>query len=253
MKCFAITNQKGGVAKTTTAVNLAAGLALRDNKVLLIDTDPQANATLHLGFKATDIHQSLDNLYYEEDTGIRDVILSRGDLDIIPAAQPLAYAEQRLAEVLARENMLRDKLKAVQSHYQYCIIDCPPNLGLLTMNAYVAATDIIVMIQPEFFALEGLKRITEITGLIQQRVNPEITISGYLLANFDARKKQHKAVQLSVRKAFGATVFNTMIRTNAPLSNCTSKGETIFEHDNTCYGAIDYMNLAKEVELRYGR
>lgn len=252
MKCFAITNQKGGVAKTTTAVNLAAGLAKRGHRVLLIDTDPQANATIHLGMKPSDITKALDNLYLEDDLDIKTVIIQRDGFDVIPAAQPLAYTGRQLSDRLSRETILDKKLKPIKDDYDYIIIDCPPNLGFLTLNAYVMATDIIVMVQPEFFALEGLKRIQEVTRTIQKYLKPELKLSGYLMANFDGRKKQHAGIQQSVRNAFPREAFDTIIRTNAALSNCTSKGQTIFEYNHNCKGAKDYSQLAQEVEKRYG-
>lgn len=252
MKCFAITNQKGGVAKTTTAVNLAAGLAKRDHRVLLIDTDPQANATIHLGFKPSGINKALDNLYLEDDLDIKTVIIQRDGFDVIPAAQQLAYTDTQLSDRVSRETILDRKLEPIKDDYDYIIIDCPPNLGFLTLNTYVAATDIIVMVQPEFFALEGLKRIQEVSRTIKKYLNPELKLSGYLMANFDGRKKQHAGIQQSVRNAFPNEAFDTIIRTNAALSNCTSKGQTIFEYNRNCKGAKDYGQLAQEVEQRYG-
>lgn len=252
MKCIAITNQKGGVAKTTTAVNLSAGLHNLGKKVLLIDSDPQANATSHLGFRGKELTKTLDNLYYEDELQADEVILSRNGLSVIPAGEPLAYAEQKLSGIPAKENILNEKIGQIRDQYEYIIIDCPPNLGFLTMNAFAAATDMLVVIKPEYFALEGLKRISKIAGLVQKRLNPQLSLSGYLLANFDARKKQHKEIRRSINKAFPDQVLQTVIRTHANLSNCTAKGQTIFEYAPKCYGAIDYKNLAEEVIQHYG-
>lgn len=252
MKCIAITNQKGGVAKTTTAVNLSSGLNDLGKRVLLIDSDPQANATTHLGFNGKELTKTLDNLYYEDGLEVDDVICTRKRLDVIPAGEPLSFAEQKLSGIPAKENILNEILGQVRDQYEYIIIDCPPNLGFLTMNAYAAATDMLVVIKPEYFALEGLRRISKIAGLVQKRLNPDLSLSGYLLANFDARKKQHKKIRRSIRKAFPDQVLQTVIRTNANLSNCTAKGQTIFEYDPKCYGAIDYKNLAQEVIQHYG-
>jgi chromosome partitioning protein len=252
MNCIAITNQKGGVAKTTTAVNLSAGLHNLGKKVLLIDSDPQANATSHLGFSGAELNKTLDNLYYEDELKAEETILSRDGLSIIAAGEPLAYAEQKLSGIPAKENILKERIAQIRDQYDYIIIDCPPNLGFLTMNAFAAATDMLVVIKPEYFALEGLKRISKIAELVQKRLNPELTLSGYLLANFDARKKQHKQIRQSIKKAFPDRVLQTVIRTHANLSNCTAKGQTIFEYDPKCYGAIDYKNLAEEVIQHYG-
>jgi len=252
MTCIAITNQKGGVAKTTTAVNLSAGLLSLGKKVLLVDSDPQANATSHLGFSGKELQKTLDNLYYEEGLEPRDVILARDGLDLIPAGEPLAYAQQKLAGVPAREKILMEKLRPVRDTYDYIIIDCPPNLGFLTINAFTTASDMLVVIKPEYFALEGLRRISKTARLVQKRLNPQLHISGYLLANVDARKKQHKQIRTSLRKAFPDKVLETVIRTNANLSNCTARGQTIFEYNPNCYGAIDYMKLAQEVVEHYG-
>lgn len=251
MNCIAITNQKGGVAKTTTAVNLAAGLQGLGKKVLLIDSDPQANATSHLGFSAKELDKTLDDLYYQEQLPASEVIVPRGGLDLIPAGEPLAYAEQKLAGIPAKERILTEKLAPVQGRYDYILIDCPPNLGFLTVNAFTAATDMLVVIKPEYFALEGLRRISKTARLVQKRINPDLNISGYLLANFDARKKQHKQIRSSIREAFPNKVLQTVIRTNAPLSNCTSYGQTIFEYDPKCYGARDYQSLSGEVAKFY--
>jgi chromosome partitioning protein len=256
MNCIAITNQKGGVAKTTTAVNLAAGLHRLGKSVLLIDSDPQANATSHLGIDRKRLTKTLDNLYYESDLDISEVLISRngfGGLDVLPAGEPLAYAEQKLSGVPVKEKLLAERLAKIDKDYDYIIIDCPPNLGFLTINALVAATDMLVVIKPEYFALDGLMRISEKADLIKERINPKLNLSGYLLANYDGRKNQHKAIRKAVKEKFPEKVFQTVIRTNARLSNATSQGQTIFEYDNSSYGAIDYMNLSKEVEERYGR
>jgi len=232
MNCIAITNQKGGVAKTTTAVNLAAGLHQLGKAVLLIDSDPQANATSHLGIDRKRLKKTLDNLFYESDLDISEVLISRNGfagLDVLPAGEPLAYAEQKLSGVPVKEKLLAERLAKIDRDYDYIIIDCPPNLGFLTMNALVAATDMLVVIKPEYFALDGLMRISKKAELIKERINPKLNLSGYLLANYDGRKNQHKAIRKAVKEKFPGKVFQTVIRTNARLSNAMSQGQTIFE------------------------
>jgi chromosome partitioning protein len=250
---IAIANQKGGVGKTTTAVNLSAGLSNLGFSVLLVDSDSQGNATSHLNFNKNEIPKTLDNLYYEEDLKTSDVILPRNGIDFLPAAEPLAYAQQKLVGVAGKEKILMERLEEVEANYDFIIIDCPPNLGFLTINAFSAATDMVIIVKPEYFALEGLKRISKTVKQVRKRLNDKIHISGYLITDFDARKNQHKGIRDSIRRSFGETVFQTVIRTNSKLSNCTSRGQTIFEYDPNSYGAVDYLNLAKEVGERYGR
>jgi len=250
---IAVANQKGGVGKTTTAVNVSAGLSNLGFKVLLVDSDPQGNATSHLNFKKSEIPKTLDNLYYEENLKMKDAILSRGDMDFIAAAEPLAYSQQKLAGVAGKEKILMERLGEVKIDYDFIIIDCPPNLGFLTINALTASTDMMITVKPEYFALEGLKRISKTVKQVRKRLNDKIRLSGYVITDFDARKKQHKGIRDSLRRAFEGAVFQTVIRTNSKLSNCTSKGQTIFEHEAKSNGAVDYLNLAKEVGERYGR
>lgn len=253
MKLIAITNQKGGVAKTTTAVNLSAALSRKGKRVLLVDSDPQANASTHMGIDINSIEYSLDNLYYKSTVSISDVIINRHGFSILPAGEPLAYAEQKLAGIPGRELVLSELLAPLANQYDYTIIDCPPNLGLLTINAFTAATELIITIKPEYFALEGLNQMATIFEFVKKRLNPNVTILGYLIANYDARKNQHKGIKSSLYHSFNGQMFDTIIRTNATLSDCTSKGVSIFEYDPKGYGAIDYANLAAEIEKRYGK
>jgi len=253
MKLIAITNQKGGVAKTTTAVNLSAALVRNGRRVLLIDSDPQANATTHMGIDISDIEFSLDNLYYEQNLPISEVIIERHGISVLPAGEPLAYADQKLSGIPGREMILAELLAPLSGQFDYGIIDCPPNLGFLTINAFTAASDLIITVKPEYFALEGINQIATILEFVQKRLNPGVTILGYLIANYDARKNQHKGIKSSLYQSFNGQVFNTVIRTNATLSDCTSKGLTIFEHKPNSAGAMDYSNLANEIEERYGQ
>lgn len=253
MKVIAVANQKGGVAKTTTAVNLSAALVKKGHRVLLIDSDPQANATTHMGIDRSNTDITLDNLYYENDIPVTDAIIKRHGVHVIPSGEPLAYAEQKLSGIPGRELILSELLDQVRDQFDYVIIDCPPNLGFLTINAFTAANDLIITIKPEYFALEGLKQISTIYQFVKKRLNEELKIFGYVIANYDDRKNQHKGIKKSLYKTFDGLVFETVIRTNSKLSDCTSKGQTIFEYDPKGYGAIDYNNLATEIEQRYGR
>lgn len=253
MKIIAITNQKGGVAKTTTAVNLSAGLVRLGYKVLLIDSDPQSNATIHMGVDPSELELTLDDLYYRPEINAENIILNINGLHLLPAAKPLSYAEQKLAGVPGKEFILSEKLNSVKTNYDFAIIDCPPNLGFLTVNAFNAANDLIITVKPEFFALEGLTEINSIIEHIQRRLNPDLALSGYVITDYDHRKNQHKAIRKSIGNVFQGKVFDTMIRTNSTLSDCTSKGMSIFDYNSTCNGAIDYLNLAKEVEANNGR
>jgi len=252
MNTISITNQKGGVGKTTTAVNLAAGLARRGFRVLLVDSDPQCNASTHLGVNQEADRPTLDDLYYQPELQPSEVIQPARGFDLLPAGEALAYAEQKLAGVPGREMILSEKLATVSTRYDFCIIDCPPNLGFLTINAYTASEGLIITVKPEYFALEGLKQIHSILGFIQKRLNPDLDILGYVITDFDARKNQHKEIRQAMSRTFKGKVFKTTIRTNARLSDCSSAGRSIFEFAPKTYGAIDYMNLAKELEVRHG-
>jgi chromosome partitioning protein len=253
MTTISITNQKGGVGKTTTAVNLSAGLARRGFRVLLVDSDPQCNASTHLGIKGEADTLTLDDLYYQPELQAAEIIQPARGFDLLPAGEALAYAEQKLAGVPGREMILSEKLANVSTHYDFCIIDCPPNLGFLTINAYTASGGLIITVKPEYFALEGLKQIHSILGFIRKRLNPDLNILGYVITDFDARKNQHKAIRKAMGRTFNGKVFDTTIRTNARLSDCSSAGSSIFEFAPNTYGAIDYLNLAKELEVRHGQ
>lgn len=250
-KTIAIANQKGGVGKTTTAVNVAAALEMLGKKVLLIDSGPQADATHNLGLGG-DMKKTLDNLYYEN-IPIKDVIVQRGGMDVIGGSQALEFADLKLHDVSGKQTLLSDKLSEVKDQYDYIIIDCPPGLKILTINAIAAADELVVIVEPEYHSLRGLKRIIKNAKSIKNKLNPKLGEPGFLITKFDGRKKQHGSAMRSVRRTFKDQVFKIKIRTNSTLSNCTSKGKTIFEFDAKSYGAIDHLNLAKEMVKRYGR
>jgi chromosome partitioning protein len=249
---IAIANQKGGVGKTTTTVNLAAGLNKLGFSVLLIDIDSQCNATTHLGYNQSEFDLALDDLLFDERINAKEVINNRGTLDFIPASINLALTDQKLLGIPGREKILSEKLEIVREKYDYIIIDCPPNLGLLSLNAFTAAENIIITVDSEYFALEGLNQLTQMVNMVQKRLNSSLKISGFLVTKFDARKNIHKGVRKSIYNKFPSRVFETTIRTNTQLSECPAEGKTIFEHDPKGYGAIDYLNFSKEVKRRYG-
>jgi chromosome partitioning protein len=247
-KVIAIANQKGGVGKTTTAINLGASLAVLDKKTLLIDADPQANATSGVGFDPKNIKASIyeciiDNINPE------DAILntSTPNLDILPAHIDLVGAEIEMINMPNREKMMRKSLENVRDKYDYIIIDCSPSLGLITVNSLTAADSVIVPVQCEYFALEGLGKLLNTIRIVQTRLNPNLEIEGILLTMYDSRLRLAKQVVEDVRLHFQQMVFNTLIYRNTKLGEAPSFGETIIMHDANCSGSINYLNLAREI------
>ena len=248
-KIIAVANQKGGVGKTTTSINLAAGLAYLNKKVLLVDFDPQGNATQGVGAPREAIKFSVYDLVMGSETIEHTKIsLKRPPVHLIPATIDLAGADLEMVEYkVGRENLLKNKLEPIKPDYDFIIIDCPPSLGLLNTNALTAADSVIIPVQCEYYALEGLTQLLSTIRLVQKLFNPGLHIEGILLTMFDARTKLSLEVQQEVRKYFKERVYKSYIPRNVKLSEAPSRGQSIFEYDVRSEGAKAYASIAKEV------
>ncbi len=247
---YAITNQKGGVGKTTTAINLAACVAEAGYRALLVDIDPQCNATVGLGI-AKDAGRTTYDLISGSATLEQIVVPSIIDqLWVAPSGPDLAGANVELPRIPGSETRLRDALTAVRDRYAFTLLDCPPSLGPLTVNALVAADRVIVPVQAEYFALEGLAGLLDTLALIQRELNPRLTVAGMLLTMYDARTRLAQDVAREVREHFPDLVFNTVIPRNVRISEAPSFGKPVILHDPHCVGTDAYFELAKEVAAR---
>jgi chromosome partitioning protein len=247
-KIIAIANQKGGVGKTTTSINLAASLGVLEKKVLLIDADPQANATSGIGIDVESVEIGTYQLLEHSNTAREAVIKTdTPNLDIIPSHIDLVAIEIELVDKDEREYMLKKALDDIKNDYDYVIIDCAPSLGLLTLNALTAADAVIIPIQCEYFALEGLGKLLNTIKSVQKIHNPELDIEGLLLTMYDSRLRLSNQVVEEVQKHFNDMVFQTIIQRNVRLSEAPSYGESIINYDASSKGATNYLSLAKEI------
>lgn len=247
-KIISIVNQKGGVGKTTTAINLAASLALSGENILLIDIDPQGNSTSGLGISRDTLEKTLYDVFSER-CGINDVLVESSieHLFVVPSSIDLLGVEIELATKEKRETILLNALLSIKNNYRYIFIDCPPSLGLLTLNALVASDSVIVPVQCEYYALEGLGLLTRTLRLVRGAFNPDLDIEGIVLTMFDVRNSLSRQVEAEIKKHFGEKVYDTIIHRNVALGEAPSHGKPAILYDVRSRGAQNYLSLAKEM------
>ncbi len=247
-KAIAIFNQKGGVGKTTTNINLAACLALKGKKVLVLDIDPQGNTTSGLGIAKKGLEDTVYNVLVDADYDIREAVIHTDveNLDIIPASVDLAGAEVELVQIEGREKVLKNSLDKIKDGYDYMFIDCPPSLGLLTINSLAAVDSVLIPIQCEFYALEGVSQLVSTIDLVKKSLNPSLEVQGVILSMFDGRTNLSAQVVQEVKRYFGGKVYSTVIPRNVRLAEAPSYGLPITEYDPKSKGAEAYMEFAEE-------
>jgi len=247
-KIISIANQKGGVGKTTTAINLSAGLAAEGKRVLLIDADPQANASSGLGVDIRNLNQTIyECLISGLDPNPAIIATDVKNLDLIPSHIDLVGAEIEMLQIENRETVLRRMLARIKKEYDYIIIDCSPSLGLITVNSLTASDSVIIPVQAEFFALEGIAKLLNTIKIIKSQLNPNLKIEGFLVTMYSAQLRLSQQVYQEVKKHFGELVFDTVIARNVRLSEAPSHGLSVIDYDPTSKGARNYRQLAREI------
>ncbi len=250
-KIISLANQKGGVGKTTTTINLAASLAVLEQKVLVIDADPQANATSGLGFDVKNVQSSIYECIVDEVEAEKVILKTEiANLDIIPSHIDLVGAEIEMLNLPNRENVLKNAIEHLKNSYDFILIDCSPSLGLITVNALTASDSLIIPVQCEYFALEGLGKLLNTIKIIQNRLNKNLEIEGFLLTMFDGRLNLSNQVYEEVKRHFQEMVFETVIQRNVKLGEAPSYGKPVILYDASSKGAINHMNLAREILQR---
>ena len=262
MRKIAVLNQKGGVGKTTTVVNTAAALAGMGLKVVVIDLDPQAHLTIHLGLEPQTISAGSYGVLTKEAKFEEEILLVRPNLWLLPANIDLVGAESELVSVVGRETILREAIGSVEDKFDYLVIDCPPSLGLLTLNALAAAEEVLIPLQPHFLALQGFGKLLQTIDLVNKRINPDLKVQGVLLCMFDTRASLPSEVRADIEhfleSARGtncawaqARILPTFIRRNIKLAEAPSYGQTIFEYERNCHGAEDYKKVAESIHTQF--